>query len=242
MNKQAGRLIGVGMGPGAVRYLTLEAVEVLRRADILIDVAGPRTQESLSERIIDELGGCGGERVHFVTPMSRDLDARSQQWAAHAKKVLSWIHDGKEVAYVTLGDPLIYSTFGYLRRALLAWDPHVCVEVVPGITSFQTAASRTGEPLLENDEILALLPATLDSVKREALLAHVDTAVLLKAVREKPEVIQSVNAILEAKSFVYASRLEMVDEFVTTNPVTAMSQPDGYLSLFISRRKHHDYY
>jgi precorrin-2/cobalt-factor-2 C20-methyltransferase len=236
----AGMLTGVGIGPGAVRYLTLEAVEVLRAADVIIDVAGPRSKESVSERVIDELGGCEGERVHFVTPMSKDLAGRSEMWQERAREVLDWIRAGKRLVYVTLGDPLIYSTFGYLRRELLQLDPEVKINVVPGITSFQAAAARTGEPLLENEEVLSIIPATADAAQREAVLRGTDTAVFLKASRNKAAIFEQVNTALDAKSFLYASRLESPDEVVSTDPVQAADLPDTYLSLFISRRVNHD--
>ncbi len=238
--KSAGILTGVGIGPGAVRYLTLEAVEVLRAADIIIDVAGPRTQESVSERVIDELGGCEGKRVHFVTPMSKDLSRRRDMWQTRAREVLEWIRLGKRLVYVTLGDPLIYSTFGYLRRELLQLDPKVTIHVVPGITSFQAAAARTGEPLLENEEVLSIIPATASEAQRKAVLSGTDTAVILKASHQKAAIFAEVNGSLEAKSFLYASRLESPDETVSTDPIQAAVLPDTYLSLFISRRHNHD--
>jgi len=238
MNK--GILIGVGIGPGHVKYLTLDAVEALRTADIIVDVAGPRSRESISEKIINDLGGCSGERVHFITPMSRNLAERERLWDEKAEQVKSWLCDGKKVAYVTLGDPLIYSTFGYLRRALLTLDAKTTIKVIPGITSFQAAAAHTGEVLLENDEVLALLPANFNKEKLPDLLQHVDTAAVLKASKNKKELFDSVNTALESKAFLFATRMEQPDEAFSIDPDEAAQMEDTYLSLFISKRNNHD--
>ncbi|MBC2602872.1 precorrin-2 C(20)-methyltransferase [Puniceicoccus vermicola] len=235
-----GELAGVGIGPGAVRYLTLEAVEALRNADILIDIASAQSSESVSMRVIDELGECPGERVHFITPMSRDLAKREVNWQKHARTTANWLREGKKIAYVTLGDPLIYSTFGYLRRAVLALEPTARIRAIPGITSFQAAASRTGETLLENEEILTLMPATASPEKRKQVLPGTDTAVVLKASRNKPSLFAEIDESLQTQSFLYATRLEQPDEAVTQDPSEAESLPDTYLSLFIAKRRNHD--
>ncbi|CAA6679494.1 Cobalt-precorrin-2 C20-methyltransferase (EC [Lentimonas sp. CC4] len=235
-----GKLTGLGIGPGAKRYLTLEAVDALREADILLDIASPRSSESISARVIDDLGGCEGERVHLTTPMSLDKDRRQTYWSEQAEKVIDWLGAGKKIAFVTLGDPLIYSTFGYLRRATLTLNPEADVRVIPGITSFQAAAAKTGETLLENDESLVLMPASASLETRHALAAAADTVVVLKASKNKAQLFEEINAPLEAESFLYASKLDQAGEAVSDCPEAAAALPDTYLSLFISRRRNHD--
>lgn len=238
--QKPGRLYGVGVGPGSVRYLTLQALDVLQNADVLADVAGPNSAISISRDILDKIEGCRGERIHLHAPMVRDKARRAQCWRENAEKVYRYLKDGKDVAYVTLGDPLIYSTFSWLREQIRRIDPSVEIAVVPGITSFQAAAAKRGEPLLENEDVLTLMPATASPEKRKALCEVTDAAVILKAYREKEKVLLETNRWLDGASCYYVSRPGMANEFATDSLVEACNTPDEYLSLAIMRRRQHE--
>lgn len=151
-------LTGVGVGPGDAGLLTVRAIEVLRAAD---RVLAPSTSESaigraetiLREAVPDVLI----ERVIFV--MAVDGEARTAALAAAADRVVGYLDAGERVAFVTLGDPNVYSTFSALAEEVCDRRPATPVAIVPGIMAFQDLAARSGTVLVDGEERLVLLPA-----------------------------------------------------------------------------------
>ena len=163
-------LTGIGVGPGDPGLLTLGALEVLRHADRVVapssDEGTPGRAESVVRSALPDL-----DIDRLVFDMSPDDSggeaARAASHLAAARRLLPWLADGEHVAFVTLGDPNIYSTFPSLVDALgrLGW--HGEVATVPGITAFQALAARTGTVLLDGTESLSLVTA-LDGVDHVA--------------------------------------------------------------------------
>jgi precorrin-2/cobalt-factor-2 C20-methyltransferase len=138
-----GRLVGVGVGPGEADLLTLRAVTALRRADRVIAPATAIDSVGRAEAIVRQvLPHLRVERVAFdMAPARADRD---QAVEAVAAVVLTFLEAGDEVAWVTLGDPLVYSTWSSIAAAVRRHRPATPVEQVPGIMAFQALAARTG--------------------------------------------------------------------------------------------------
>jgi precorrin-2/cobalt-factor-2 C20-methyltransferase len=211
-------LTGIGVGPGDPGLLTLGAVAVLRSADRVVapsaDVAGPGRAESIVRAALPDLAV---DRLLF--DMSPDASggeaARAASHLAAARRLLPWLHDGQHVAFVTLGDPNIYSTFPSLVRALeqLGWTGTVAT--VPGITAFQALAAETGTVLLDGTESLSLVTA-LDGVDRvEEALADPERAVVIyKGGRHIGAVAQLLASKGRLSGAVFGERLGLDDERV----------------------------
>jgi precorrin-2/cobalt-factor-2 C20-methyltransferase len=159
-------LTGIGVGPGDPALLTLGAIDVLRRADRVVAPTTDRDMPGRAESIVRAaLPDLGIDRLVF--DMSPDDSggeaARTASHLAAARLLLPWLGEGERVAFATLGDPNIYSTFPSLVHALgrLGW--HGDVATVPGITAFQALAAETGTVLLDGTESLSLVTA-LDGV------------------------------------------------------------------------------
>ncbi len=236
MGSPLGKLYGVGVGPGDPQLLTLKAVDVFRRVGVIFDITGPHSRKSLSGDILRDLEGCPARRERLFFSMAPAMEDRAACWATAADRVVEVLTAGQDAAVAILGDPLIYSTFGYLRREVLARLPQVVVEVVPGITSFQAAAALRGEPLVEDRELLTLIPALDDSAANRAALENSDTAVLLKTYRDRDEQVRRIMAIMEPSSFLYAARVGHRDMVVETDPKAVAALPPEYLSLLIAKR------
>lgn len=150
--------VGVGVGPGDPGLVTRRAVEVLRQADRVIAPTTSAMAVGRAEAIVrDAAPGVTVERVSFVMEVA--TAARAAALDAATDRVVGHLDAGERVAFITLGDPSIYSTFGSLADAVRGRRPDVPIEVVPGIMAFQDLAARTATVLVDGTEHLVLVPA-----------------------------------------------------------------------------------
>ena len=151
-------LVGVGVGPGDPGLVTRRAVEVLRGADRVVAPSTSAQAVGRAEAIVREVApDVTVERVTFV--MEVGTEARAAALEAAADALVAHLDAGERVAFVTLGDPNVYSTFSPLGDAVRRRRPAVPVEVVPGIMAFQDLAARTGTTVVDGTEHLVLVPA-----------------------------------------------------------------------------------
>jgi precorrin-2/cobalt-factor-2 C20-methyltransferase len=159
-------LVGVGVGPGDPELVTVKAVRVLREADVVFvpvmagpGTAGPGRAETTIRAHIP------GDRIHPVAFALNDTggvtERRAAAWQAAAAEVARAFTAGaRTVAFGTIGDPNLYSTFSYLAQTVRGLVPGLTIETVPGITAMQDLAARSATVLAEGDEPLTLLPLT----------------------------------------------------------------------------------
>ena len=239
MSNPFGKLYGVGVGPGDPQLLTLKAVNIFRNVQVIFDIAGPNSHESVSGGILKELSDCHARRERLIFSMAGSMENRTTCWENAADQVIEVLASGEDAAVATIGDPLIYSTFGYLRRQILLRMPQVDIEVVPGITSFQAAAALRGEPLVENREILTIIPALENSLSSQEALKSSDTAVLLKTYRNRDDKVRQVIETMSPESLFYAARIGLLDMVMESDPSAISALPPDYLSLLIAKRGTH---
>ncbi|ADK28819.1 precorrin-3B C(17)-methyltransferase [Corynebacterium pseudotuberculosis] len=192
------RLIGVGVGPGDPELLTIKAVKAIQTADVVAYHARPNgasaarkiassyltdSQEHelleypVTTGITDHPGGYAGAMADFY------LDA-TQRLRTH-------LEQGKTVAVLALGDPMLYSSYQHLHKYLAEEFP---AEIIPGIPSITAAADVLGMPLSEDDEVLSIIPGTLPSAELTQRLLDCDTAVVMKLGRTFEKVRQCLIA------------------------------------------------
>ena len=230
-----GILYGVGVGPGAPDLLTLRAVRVLGEVDVILAAASPRNDFSaaLDTARPHLRPDVRVERLEF--PMTRDKAVLREAWRVAAQTTRGVLESGQSAAFLTIGDPLVYSTFGYLMRTLGECAPHLRVEVVPGITSFQAAAARTRTVLCENGETLRIIPGINSRQSLEESLQESDTAVILKAYRNLPAIAEALDATQRLDSCLLASHVEQPAESVRQG-LGGLEGTPPYMSLILSRK------
>lgn len=230
-----GILYGVGVGPGAPDLLTLRAVRVLGEVDVILAAASPRNDFSaaLDTARPHLRPDVRVERLEF--PMTRDKAVLREAWRVAAQTTRGVLESGQSAAFLTIGDPLVYSTFGYLMRTLGECAPHLRVEVVPGITSFQAAAARTRTVLCENGETLRIIPGINSRQRLEESLQESDTAVILKAYRNLPAIAEALDATQRLDSCLLASHVEQPAESVRQG-LGGLEGTPPYMSLILSRK------
>lgn len=235
--KELGTFYGVGVGPGDPGMLTVKAVDVLRTVDIIFQVAGTNTCKSVSGSVVDSVEGILGERVELIFTMAKDMADRKKTWQKHAATIVAALREGKTCAFATIGDPLFYSTYTYLAREMEALEPALKVETIPGITSFQAAASRANMPVVEDRETFALIPAWTAESMNDPCLKTADTIVMLKAYRKRKEILETLQKHGMAGSTLYAAKIGLEGEVVTDDMEIIDQRPEEYLSMLIAKRK-----
>jgi len=183
------KFYGVGVGPGDPRLMTLRAVEVLQEVDVVAIPKSRTDRESVAWEIAQEHCRDGVRVLELELPMTSDRDVLEQAWQAGAQAILAEIGAGHSVAFITLGDPSLYSTYSYLLRHLQPVLPGEQIETVPGITAMAAAAARLHIPLATGDEPLLVLPSAEDVAEH---LAY-PNLVLMKVSRRLPELVRVLN-------------------------------------------------
>ena len=227
----AGRLYGIGVGPGDPELLTLKAARVLREVPV---VAVPVTKPDGNSYALDIVSGMlqpEQKVLKLLFPMLKDVEAKSGYRRAVAEAIFQELAAGRDVAFLTEGDPLFHSTFIYVLNEL---DSDVSVEVVPGISSINAAAAQAQLPLVNADQRLAVIPATFeDEAALRRILREFDTVVLLKFHRHLDRLLDLLDELDLTERAVMIERASHAEGRVVRNVGTLRGEPVHYLSLLI---------
>ncbi len=232
-----GTLFAVGVGPGDPELVTLKAVKALQRVRVIFAAASPKNDSSQALAIAGPHLAPGADIRRLDFPMTRDQALLDEAWRKNAAEVMDVLAQGLDAAFLTLGDPMTYSTFGYLLRTMRSLGLKESVEIVPGITSYQAAAARTGRVLAESDESLVIIPGVCSAEKLENMLRLADKAVVLKAYRNFPAIREALDRLDLADSSVFVSRLGLPDEAIHTNINDAPREPHYLTLLLVDTKK-----
>lgn len=230
-----GTLYGIGVGPGDPDLITLKAVKTLHKVDVVLAAASTKNEASLALSIAAPHLAPGAQTLRLDFPMTRDAAVLAAAWRANAEAVAEILDAGRNAAFLTLGDPLTYSTFGYLSRAL-ALRTDAPVEVVPGVTSYQAAAARTGRVLVESGESLAVVSGVADEACLTRVLESVQSAVILKAYKNLPVIRRVLEKLGLGDACVFVTRLGLEGEAVIHGLANLPEKP-SYFSLILVRRQ-----
>jgi precorrin-2/cobalt-factor-2 C20-methyltransferase len=228
-------LVGVGVGPGDPDLVTVKAVHVLNDADVVVVPVMDLEETGRAERTVRRhLRHDRVRRLLFALDDRGGVtDSRRAAWEAAADEVAALLSDEDDstVAFATIGDPNVYSTFTYLADAVRERVPDVVVETVPGITAMQDLAARSGTVLCEGTESLALLPLTAGVAAFDEALTHFDTVVAYKGGRHMPAVRDVLRRHGREDDAVFGSSLGLPDERVS--PAAQVAGEAPYLSTVI---------
>ena len=220
-----GKLWGVGVGPGDPELLTLKAARVLEQADVVLAPDTGKTDKTALNIVSGHLNG--KTPILVSMPMTRDPEALEQAHQAAAQKIAAYLDEGKQVAFITLGDATVYSTYMYVHEKVrtMGYD----VEVVPGVPSFCAAAARLNISLCQGSEPLLVIPA---SHSAEKLLDVPANKVFMKA----GSAILDLKKTLEEKNMLENAAMvencSMENEHVYPD-FRDLKENSGYFSLVI---------
>ncbi|ACL02153.1 precorrin-2 C20-methyltransferase [Desulfatibacillum aliphaticivorans] len=231
-----GTLYGIGVGPGDPDLITLKAARILGQVDVVfaasstknshsqaVEIAKPHLKESVPIRMIP-------------FPMTKNKDAMEKAWEKNAQDIIDVLEDGKSAAFITLGDCMTYSTFGYVLQNIQRLAPHIAVVSVPGITSYQAAASRLNTPLVEGEESLTLLSGVNGGGRFREISDHADNVVFLKAYKNAGDIAQALGEGGMDGNSVGVVKCGLEDEQIITDINVFREKAPNYWTLIISKK------
>ena len=147
-------LIGIGVGPGDVELLTVKAAKAIQNADIIMCPASNEDRPSIALSVVSPIidKSLNQKIVKLIFPMTKDKDILENTWKRNAKIMAETVLTGKNVVYLTVGDPYLYSTWIYMHKDLKENYPDMDISVIPGIVSIFTFASKVGVSIAEGAE------------------------------------------------------------------------------------------
>ncbi len=210
----SGTLIGVGTGPGDPELLTLKAVRAIERADVVAWFAKEGNASNARAIVADRLAGKIEEKLGY--PVTTEIDRRHHDYKAAtagfyaeaAERVATHLDAGRTVAVLSEGDPLFYGSYMHIHVRLA---PRYPTEVIPGITAMSGCWSTAGLPLVQGDDILSVLPGTLDEVALRDRLNGTDGAVIMKVGRNLPKIRRALDMAGRLDEAVYVERGTMAN-------------------------------
>ena len=207
---KCGTLYGIGIGPGDPELITVKGARLLARCPHVFLPKARTAADSLAGSIARQHIGPEAQIHELVFPMTADAEVLHQRWDDSAAQVAAVLTGGADACFLTLGDPLLYSTYIYLLRALARRWPALEAVTVPGVTAFSASAALAQFPIGVAKEPVTIVPASddLDAIRRA--LAGGGTVVLMKIGRRLREILRVLDeaGVLERSVLVARAGLE----------------------------------
>ena len=212
---QNGRLIGVGTGPGDPDLLTLKAVRALGEADVVAHFA-KRNGNGNARTIVAAHMKPGVTELPLHYPVTVEIDKDHADYKAQilafyeesSAKVAAHLEAGRTVAVLSEGDPLFYGSYMHLHVRLAHRFP---TEVIPGVTAMSGCWSQTGQPIVQGDDVLTVLPGTMAEAELARRLSDTDAAVIMKVGRNLSKIRRALAATGRLERAVYVERGTMAN-------------------------------
>ncbi len=232
-------LYGVGAGPGAPDLITLRALSILNRVPVLALPRGSDYGASKAWEIVQPNVGevPGQERLFLTFPMNKDPERLRPAWEIAFAAIGERLQQGLDVAFVTEGDPSLFSTFIYLQEEAARRWPDVAVECVPGVSSIAAVPSVTGVPLADGQERIAILPGTYGLDDLPQVLRSFDTTVLMKIGPEMPHIIEVLEREGLLDRAIYVSKATMREQRIVRDLRQVRAEHGDCFAMVIVARK-----
>ncbi len=232
-----GKFYGLGVGPGDPELITLKTYKILEKVDVLCYPISNADGKSLAMQVVSRLITKKYKCLELSFPMTTEVAKLEESWAEAGEKIAREMLTGHQVAFITIGDPMLYSTYGYILRYLSVNYPEFKTETVPGVMSLSAAASALGLPLVESYESLAILPAAYGLESLRDVIEQFDTVILLKVSKKITELIKILESLEMKEKAAFISRCGYPDQFITYNLDILKQQEPDYMSLIIIKKK-----
>jgi precorrin-2/cobalt-factor-2 C20-methyltransferase len=237
MARDSGILYGLGVGPGDPELITLKAARILNTADVVYAAASSKNSYSLAVSIarphIPDLTPV--KMLSF--PMTQDLAKKEKAWEKNARILIEELTQSRIVAFITLGDAMTYSTYGYVLRYVKKIAPQVPVISVPGITSYQACAASLNTPLVEGEEALLIVSGVKGGECVRKFAAVPENLVFMKAYRNVNDIAATLDEAGLLDSSIAIKNCGLPDQEIISDIRTLKKTPPNYWTLVLARQK-----
>lgn len=232
-----GKLYGIGVGPGDPELLTLKAHRILKEADVIFCPEKETGAGSFAYDIVKDLLEQGKAKiVNLVYPMHYHGKQLREMWESNARSIAAHLKGESTGAFITLGDPAVYSTFMYTLPYIE--ETGISVEVVPGITSFCAVADTMKMPLVAWDEDLVVAPVRKNSSEDlSKVLREHDNVVLMKPSANKQALLKAIRENHLEDRFVLVTKSGTGEERLVTDFAELEQYDIPYLSTVIIKKQ-----
>ncbi len=235
-NQNQGCLYGVGVGPGDPDLLTIKAQRLLQRVEVICFTQLDDGRESYALSVVrDSLNIVQPEFISITVP-SDDSPVSEQTWRDAASRIGAHLEQGRDIAFITEGDPMLYSEFSHLLESVRSAFPDQPVEVLPGVSSIMAAAASSGTPLVTHGQRLAILPAVYGIDDLREAITNYDTIVLMEVNRTLLDALANLEKLGLAGKTIYVRRATTESEEVVQNIGNLTEEDFDYFSLLIIKR------
>ncbi len=230
-----GIFYGIGMGPGDPELLTLKAVRVLRQCPHIYVPHSRLSKQDYVATVVEQYAAESCSVMPVTFSLAKTAQQRQQHWQQLAGTIVQQLATGEDVAFTTLGDPLLYSTYIYLIRELQQQQPQTQIVTIPAISAFSLCAALTNTPLGEGLQPLTVIPAANDIEQITQLVAKGGTVVLMKIAGNLQKIILALDEIQALKRSIFVSRAGLADQRIELDLNVLRDAPDdtGNLAVII---------
>jgi len=234
---RTGVLYGVGIGPGDPELLTLKAVRILKQVEVIAVPKSKEEAESKALSIVQQAVDIKGKEIlELVLPMTKEKEILAKAREDVVNLICEKLKQGMDIACITLGDPLFYSTFSYFIPLITKVLPEIEVRVIPGVTSINAVSSITLLPLAEADEKVAVIPATYEEKGLKEIIRNFDSIVLMKINKVMDKILTILEELDLKDKAVFISRAGWPDEVVVKDVESLRNKRLDYFSMIMIKK------
>ena len=236
-NNEIGSFYGLGVGPGDPELLTIKAQRTLQRVEVICFTQLDDGQESYALSVVKGVLEAANPVFLAITiPHDDETPVSQQTWDDAAKEIAVHLGNGGDVAFITEGDPMLYSEFFQVLGSVKAVVQDLNVEVIPGVSSVMAAAASSGMPLVTHGQRLTILPKVYGIDDLREAITNSDTTVLMEVNRDLLQALANLEKLGLTGKATYVRQASTARESVVED-ISKISDEDlDYFSLLIIRR------
>ncbi|MDQ5987237.1 MAG: Cobalt-precorrin-2 C(20)-methyltransferase [Syntrophus sp. SKADARSKE-3] len=230
-----GTLYGIGIGPGDPELITVKGATLLSRCCHVFVPKARTAGRSVALSIAECYIGAEAQIHELLFPMTADRGVLSERWQEAARQIAAVLETGMDACFLTLGDPLLYSTYIYLLRGLKGVMEDARVVTVPGIMAFSAAAALSGFTIGEGKSPVTVVPTADDVGDIRRALSREGTVVLMKIGNRLHMILDLLEEANLVDDAVFVSHVGMAEERLETNlhRLREAGEEAGYLSIIL---------
>ena len=229
-----GIFYGIGVGPGDPELLTVKAINAIKNSEVIIAPKTEKKSDSLALSIAAPYLRADVQIVYQTFLMVKDFEESPKFFEDNVAEILTFLRDGKNVGFLTLGDPLFFSTYIYIFKLLK--NSGVQIETIAGVPAFLAIAAKIGYPPAYGNDILSIIPATAAAENISAALKVSDAAVLMKVYKNFGEIVELLDAEKLLENAALVSRCGLEGEKIITDINSHKDEKLNYLSTILTRK------